>query len=79
MTLRILNRTSAADYLKEKGFKTSKVSLAKMAMTGEGPRYAIARKTAYYKPEWLDDWLESQLEPQAHSYAHMALKGGANE
>ena len=71
MSQTLLNRTAAAQYLREKGFKTSKISLARMAMSGEGPKYALARRTAYYKPEWLDEWLESQLTPQTHSYAHM--------
>ena len=50
------------------------MTLARLAMTGEGPSYALIGRTAYYQQEWLDEWLESQLKPQTHSYAHMVQK-----
>ena len=77
--MNLLKRPEAAEYLKSKGVRTSAVTLAKQAMTGEGAKYALIGGTAYYKPEWLDEWLENQLKPQAHSYAHMVQKGGCNE
>ena len=70
----ILKRHEAALYLRSKGLRSSKITLAKLAMTGEGPKYALIRGTAYYKPEWLDQWLDSQLKPQTHSFAHMTQK-----
>ena len=67
----ILKRNEAALYLRSKGLRLSKVTLAKLAMTGEGPQYSLIRGTTYYKPEWLDEWLEEQLKPRRHSYAHI--------
>ncbi len=63
----LLTREEAAEYLRSIGFKTSKVTLAKMAMYNNGPKYAIIRKSSYYTQEWLDEWLESQLKPQTGS------------
>lgn len=70
----ILKRNEAALYLRSKGLRSSKITLAKLAMTGEGPQYALIRGTAYYKPVWLDQWLDNQLKPQTHSFAHMTQK-----
>ena len=79
MTQYLLTRDTAAKYLNDKGFKTSKTTLARMAMSGEGPKYALARRKAYYKPEWLDEWLENYLKPYSSSYAHMAKIGGVDD
>lgn len=68
---KLLNRKKSASYLNEKGVRSSNVTLARLAMSGEGPKYALIGRTAYYKPEWLDEWLESQLTPHSHSLAHM--------
>ena len=38
----ILTRQEAALYLRSKGLRSSKITLAKLAMTGEGPQYALA-------------------------------------
>ena len=70
----ILTRQEAALYLRSKGLRSSKITLAKLAMTGEGPQYALVRGTSYYRPEWLDEWLDNQLKPQTHSFAHMSQK-----
>ena len=70
----ILKRHEAALYLRSKGLRSSKITLAKLAMTGEGPQYVLIRGTAYYKPVWLDQWLDNQLKPQTHSFAHMTQK-----
>ena len=74
----LLNRKQAADYLKSRGLKLSKQTLAIKAMSGKGPRYALIGRTAYYQQEWLDEWLDSQLKPSAHSFAHMLSKNGEN-
>ena len=71
-----LTRKSAAEYLSKKGIRSSNASLARAAMGGYGPQYALIGRTAYYKPEWLDTWLEGQLTPHSHSLAHAMAKMG---
>lgn len=68
----LLTRKDAAEYLEKKGIRSSQSTLARYAMGGNGPQYALIGRTAYYKPEWLDAWLEDQLTPHSHSLAHMA-------
>ena len=75
----ILKRTEAAAYLSSRGLRASKITLARMAMDGSGPPYALIRGAAYYTPNSLDDWLEKNIELRPHSLAHMmAEKGGSN-
>ena len=74
---RYLKRNDAANYLTEAGIASSKTSLARMAMNGEGPKYIILRQKAYYKPEWLDEWL-SKFQPSPSAIEHMARMGGEN-
>ena len=71
MIMKLLTREQSATYLKDCGLRASRMTLARLAMSGEGPRYTLIGRTAYYKKEWLDEWLESQLKPNAHSFAHM--------
>ena len=56
-----LKRTEAAKYLTDAGIPFSKNTLAKMAMDGIGPKYAIIRNKAYYRSEWLDNWLDGHF------------------
>ena len=70
----LFTRKKAAHYLGTQGLRSSQSSLARLAMTGEGPKYTLIGRTAYYKPEWLDEWLESQITPHSHSLAHMVSK-----
>ena len=72
--MELLTRKNAAVYLETKGIRSSQTTLARLAMGGTGPQYALIGRTAYYKPEWLDEWLEDQLVPHCHSMAHMAVK-----
>ena len=72
----LLNRKEAADYLNSVGFISSKVTLARMAVNGDGPAYTLLRQRAYYRKEWLDEWLESQIDPHPHSLAHFMRKSG---
>lgn len=67
---RYLKRTDAANYLTQAGIASSKTTLARMAMLGEGPQYVIIRQRAYYKPEWLDAWLDD-AQPSASALEHM--------
>ena len=68
----LLKRDEAAAYLQDAGLRMSRTSLARYAMGGGGPKYALLGRPAYYKAEWLDAWLEDQLTPHSHSLAHMA-------
>ena len=67
----LLKRKYAANYISDRGVRSSITTLARLAMSGEGPKYTLIGRTAYYKPEWLDEWLESQITPHSHSLAHM--------
>jgi hypothetical protein len=71
---RYFTRTDAANYLTRAGIASSKTTLARMAMRGEGPQYVIIRQRAYYKPEWLDAWLDD-AEPSASALEHMLREG----
>ena len=76
----LLTRKDAAAYLETKGIRSSQSSLARYAMCGNGPQYALIGRTAYYRPQWLDAWLEEQLTPHGHSLAHMLQdrRGGSD-
>ena len=67
----LLTRKDAAAYLATKGIRSSQSTLARYAMGGNGPQYALIGRTAYYRTQWLDAWLEEQLTPHSHSLAHM--------
>lgn len=71
---KFLKRTDAANYLAQAGVASSKTTLARMAMLGEGPEYVLISKRAYYKPEWLDAWLE-QAQPSNSALEHMTREG----
>ena len=51
----LLRRNDAAKYLSEKGLRISAITLARMAVEGSGPPYALIRHTSYYTPKSLDD------------------------
>ena len=69
--MKLLTREQSATYLKDCGLRASRMTLARLAMSGKGPRYALIGRTAYYQQEWLDEWLENILEPNAHSFMHL--------
>ena len=72
----LLTRRKAAQYLEAQGIRSSRSTLARAAMGGDGPQYVLIGRTAYYKTEWLDQWLEAQLVPHSHSLAHAMAKMG---
>ena len=72
----LLTRKNAAEYLSQKGIRSSNASLARAAMGGDGPQYVLIGRTAYYKTEWLDQWLEAQMLPHSHSLAPAMTKSG---
>ena len=75
----LLRRKAAAKYLSEKGLRISTITLARMAVEGSGPPYALIRHTSYYTPDSLDDWLQKQVQLRSHSFAHMQKRNGGND
>ena len=69
--MKLLRREEAAQYLKSKRLRASKIMLARHAMFGKGVKYTIIGRTAYCTEEWLDEWLKSQLKPDTHAFAYM--------
>ena len=63
----LLRRNDASKYLSEKGLRISAITLARMAVEGSGPPYALIRHTSYYTTESLDDWLQKQVQLRPHS------------
>ena len=76
MKKELLTRRKAAQYLEAQGIRSSRSTLARAAMGGDGPQYVLIGRTAYYKIEWLDQWLEAQMMPHSHSLAHAMAKVG---
>jgi hypothetical protein len=72
----LLNRKEAAEYLVNKGLRSSAMTLARLAMSETGPKYALVGRTTYYKPEWLDDWLDDKLQAHAGAFDHMEAQDG---
>ncbi len=61
MNDRYLNRQEAAQYLTERGLRTSKNSLQKWVTTGGGPIYRRFGHRAVYLAADLDAWAEKKL------------------
>ena len=53
----LLTRKDAAAYLETKGIRSSQSTLARYAMGGNGPQYALIGRTAYYSRNgWTRGW-----------------------
>ncbi len=72
----LLRRNDAAKYLAEKGLRISAITLARMAVEGSGPSYALIRHTSYYTTESLDDWLQKHVQLRPHYFAHIQKRNG---
>jgi len=72
-----LTRPEAAEYLTDRGFKTSKLTLAKFATIGGGPVYQIFGNSALYTPENLDHWAEEKLSPPRRSTSEITARDDA--
>jgi len=64
---RWLNRQEAADYLKKLGFKISPATLAKMAVTGDGPPFVKFGRLPLYGPPGLRAWGTGRCTPPLRS------------
>ena len=47
---KLLNRKKSAEYLNEKGVRSSSVTLARLAMSGEGPKYTLIGRKLITSP-----------------------------
>lgn len=56
-----LDRAEAAAYLTEKGVRTAKGTLQKLATVGGGPDYQKFGNRAIYTASGLDTWVERRL------------------
>jgi hypothetical protein len=63
-----VNRDNAAKYLREKfGIRTSRQTLAKKAVTGDGPAYRKAGRTPIYDLPELDRYARALIGPLQRS------------
>lgn len=60
-----LTRSEAAQYLTERGARTAKGTLQKLASVGGGPVYRVFGRNALYRPEDLDAWVDSKPDQQS--------------
>jgi Helix-turn-helix domain len=69
---RFLSRSEASDYLVHRGLRVAKQTLAKFAVTGEGPAYRCFGARVVYDPADLDAWIESRLTKVRRSTSEMS-------
>ncbi len=67
-----LLRPESADFLTERGFKTTKFTLQKYATTGGGPIYQIWGNRALYTRDDLLAWAKAKLSPPRRSTSEAA-------
>lgn len=63
MNQEYLERAEAAQYLTDRGLRTSKNTLQKYATIGGGPLYRRFGNRAVYTTSDLDTWAEQKLSP----------------
>ena len=70
----LLRRGAASAYLLERwGFERPPAALAKLAVTGGGPRFRKAGRWPLYDPDDLDAWARDLIgEPRASTAEHRA-------
>lgn len=67
-----LNREAASAYLLERyGIQRRPQTLAKMAVSGSGPKYRKLGRTPLYNPDDLDLWVTEALGPSRRSTSDM--------
>jgi hypothetical protein len=70
-TQRYLSRDEASEYLKARGLRTAKQTLAKYAVTGGGPAYRNFGMRVVYDPADLDAWIALRLSAPRKSTSEM--------
>jgi len=72
-TIRLLRRKAASEYLREvHGLERAAATLAKLAVTGDGPVFRRIGRIPLYAPHDLDEWVASNLSPRMHSTSQTA-------
>jgi hypothetical protein len=67
-----LRRPQASEYLRERhGIEHSPDYLAKLAVTGNGPRFYKLRRTPIYTPEYLDEYAAAVRSPTVRSTSEL--------
>jgi hypothetical protein len=69
---RFLSRAEASDYLTNRGFRVAKQTLAKFAVTGEGPAYRSFGRRVVYDPADLNAWIEARLTKARRSTSEVS-------
>jgi hypothetical protein len=69
---RYFSRDEASEYLKNRGFKIAKQTLAKYAVTGGGPIYRNFGTRVVYDPLDLDAWVEARLTARRRSTSEVS-------
>jgi Helix-turn-helix domain len=70
---RYLSRSEASDYLISRGLRVARQTLAKFAVSGEGPAYRSFGTRVVYDPADLDAWIETRLtKPRRSTSAALA-------
>ena len=59
-----LTRKQAAEFIKARIHTGSVSLLARLARTGEGPKFYTAGKAALYAPEDIEEWLAHRQRPK---------------
>jgi hypothetical protein len=67
-----LLRPEAAEFLTERGFPTTKLTLQKLATTGGGPVYRIWGNRALYLRDDLLAWADAKLSAPRRSTSEAA-------
>ena len=60
-TNRFLSRSEASEYLIGRGFRVARQTLAKYAVTGDGPPYRSFGSRVVYDPADLEAWISTRL------------------
>jgi hypothetical protein len=69
---RFLDRRESAEYLTERGLKTSWRTLQKLATVGGGPLYRVYGGRAIYTPVDLDTWAEEKISAPRYSTSEIS-------
>ena len=75
-TAALMDRAQAAEFLTQKGFKTARATLAKLACVGGGPEFcSFGRKPLYHAADLLR-WAESRTTKSRRSTSEMTSASG---
>jgi len=67
VTAGLMDRAQAAEFLSSYGYRIARATLAKYAVTGEGPAYSKFGRRPLYLASDLLSWAEDRLGPAIRS------------